>query len=132
MSTSLLQRAKTNTAAGMRQGGAAVKGERAKVSYYNGFMSTVDRRHRFVPFVLETHGAWGREAECVVQYFSKLGEQRCIGMDKRDFKGRFRLLVALALMRGNARVQQDGVRMQLRPGDGSAVFAAAVAAVRRR
>ena len=81
-------------------------------------VAALGTRSRFQPFVLETHGAWGLSAELTVQYFAKLAAERCTGMDVGEVRQLIRLLVSLALLRGNARIQQQGVRMQLKAADG--------------
>ncbi len=110
--------APSRVAAAQRPLGAAVRSETAKRSKYGPMVAALGTRSRFQPFVLETHGAWGLSAELTVQYFAKLAAERCTGMDVGEVRRLIRLLVSLALLRGNARIQQQGVRMQLKAADG--------------
>ena len=110
--------APSRVVAGQRQLGAAKVCEKVKRAKYDAVAAGLGERARFQPVVLETHGAWGLSAELFVQYMAKLASERCTGATVGELRRRFRLLIALALLRGNARIQEAGIRLQLNAGDG--------------
>ena len=64
---------------------------------------------RFIPFVLETFGAWGRQAiKLITDLTSLLSEHKGLAFSSPDARGEMVRILAVALQSGNARVLLNG------------------------
>ena len=66
------------------------------------------RGGRFFPFVYETHGALGRQAEAVLKLLAKAASATTLPMSVRDFMKHTRQALSITLQRGNALVAKMG------------------------
>ena len=66
------------------------------------------RGGKFFPFVYETHGALGRQAEAVLKLLAKAASATTLPMSVRDFMRHTRQALSITLQRGNALVAKMG------------------------
>ena len=66
------------------------------------------RGGRFIPFVLETHGALGKQAEAVLKLLAKVASHSSAVLSVTDFLTQFKQKLSVTLQRGNALVAKTG------------------------
>lgn len=63
-------------------------------------------RATFIPFPIETYGAWGDQARSFAKILRDFNDERLTGLTKREVYYRFCTEIAVAVQRGNARVME--------------------------
>lgn len=107
---------------------ALAKRAAAKVNKYRG--SCAEQDIRFEPFVLESHGAMHSSASAVLDDLVKYGAA-VLGCEEAELSGYMRRRVAIALQRGNAKLDRMAV-MKSRNSYGAAVARGLVVAAADR
>jgi hypothetical protein len=68
----------------------------------------LERGGKFFPFILETHGALGRQAEDVLKLLTKAASAAPLPVSVREFMQNTRQALSITLQRGNALVAKMG------------------------
>ena len=89
--------------AALKNGSAAVLRERAKTAEYKEY--AVQARATFVPFVMESHGTWGKQARLFIDRMGTEAEAFS-GQSASSFRSYARSVLSMTLQLGNARLIQ--------------------------
>jgi hypothetical protein len=94
---------------GLKEGGAALKGEAGKLSKYAKAVSALDGHNHLIPFVIEAHGSFGPSAIAFCKELAARHEEELPGLAKNVVFIRLVRHVTMALHRGNALAITEGL-----------------------